>query len=1123
MKKNLFLMILCMLGFFGTLKAQNEVTIDGTVGGFEQGIIDYVPIYNNYEYAVTQFYYTVDEIGKANGTIESIAFKTSDKGAYPYTRKIDVYMVNTDKYYFSPEVGSGKQMEQVSSNDLVFSSGEDGIEFASNSWVTIDLDKDFEYTGGNLLVCVNDYTGTYISGDENKSQFEVYVSTYTVQYQGSDALARRALYQRSTNTKQDPTASAISAYSTSKYVPFAKLKFVAGTAEEFVEPSTPTNLVATPLSESKVQLTWDALTENVQSYKLYCGTDVVAEGLTETTYVVKNLNPGEYSYTVTAVNGSYESAASEPATVTLVEKELESVVIGTCGDVDASAVPFGNTANNSWVEHVYTAEEIGKACTIEKISFPHKSGDPITTKEIKIYLAETTKTSYEDKAWTAEEDLKLVYSDTDIIIGEQEWETFELTTPFEYSGENNLAVVVAKSSEETNGLLFWYCTEVANSSLIATETSEYPAATTQSAAYGKRPVVKFSYSGGEEGGNEGDENEGDENEGDEEAAYLIKEYFDGFAAGDKIAEKGSAWWTTWDKKPGSETDGVIAEIDGDLCAHFTYGNDQVLLLGGHQAGVYELEFDILVPEGKHGYFNILHDFKGSSSTWAMQGYLHMTDDGTDNGQKVAEGQGSVHAGATANGNVVCIYDAWMHFRLLIDTDADTASYYYTAPDSEEVFVCGWQWSKDSFGETVVGRKLDAVNFYPPLEASEYYLDNFTLKKIGGDSAADLTFDSSKLEGEVAKDDITSVEISFENTGTSVAEYVAWVDYGMGELSETDDPIFVNYDEDTDEPKPWSVNPEGEPLEIEIAAMFPAESYGNSVAGTYITHMTYPFYQLVVNNSIGIEEGTDVKFRIYGQGLYGQPGQLLAEKVVTYAEVLAAVNNQENWVFAEFDEPVALTGYNVWAAVAMTHAVSTEENPQAPLFTDGAEEAAAYGDMFRFLSSGPFYKASESWGQNIGNFQIRMICFGTPVTGGWAELDKAEGMMPIGAEETITIDLSSIGLKGGETYEANLVFSTNVPEKELIEIPLSLYVFGEDVEEILSDTYNIYPNPTTGMVTVEGENINYIVVYNSVGQLVNVVNNSNNVVDMSNYDNGVYYFNVVDNAGANSVQRVVVAK
>ena len=42
-------------------------------------------------------------------------------------------------------------------------------------------------------------------------------------------------------------------------------------------------------------------------------------------------------------------------------------------------------------------------------------------------------------------------------------------------------------------------------------------------------------------------------------------------------------------------------------------------------------------------------------------------------------------------------------------------------------------------------------------------------------------------------------------------------------------------------------------------------------------------------------------------------------------------------------------------------------------------------------------------------------------------------------------------------------------------------------------------------------------------LVNVVKNANNTVDMSAYENGVYFFNIVDNAGQSALQRVVVAK
>ena len=193
--------------------------------------------------------------------------------------------------------------------------------------------------------------------------------------------------------------------------------------------------------------------------------------------------------------------------------------------------------------------------------------------------------------------------------------------------------------------------------------------------------------------------------------------------------------------------------------------------------------------------------------------------------------------------------------------------------------------------------------------------------------------------------------------------------------------------------------------------------------------------------------------------------------------------------------------------------------------DGNKDGAyqGYGDLCRQTSGTPFRSLTEfTQGEKFGNFHLMVLCMGDAVTGGWAELSKKDGTLGIGAKETIKINFTSIGLEEGKKYDAKIVFNTNT-EEGVIELPLSLYVWGENVEEILSNTYNIYPNPTSAQVTVEGENINYIAVYNSVGQLVKVVKTQNNVVDMSANENGVYFFNIVNNAGQSSVQRVVVAK
>ena len=601
----------------------------------------------------------------------------------------------------------------------------------------------------------------------------------------------------------------------------------------------------------------------------------------------------------------------------------------------------------------------------------------------------------------------------------------------------------------------------------------------------------------------------------QEVEVLIEDDFSAYTVGNKLAQGaiaiGNDWWTTWNSAPGGSEDGVVAEYEGDKCAYLTYGNDQVLLLGGTSSGVYDLEFDILIPDGKNGYFNILHEFNGTASTWALESHLHMSS-----ATAQSPGSGAVQAGGQ-DATITCVYNEWMHFRLHVDTDADLAQYYYTLPGEDEEMVLEWQWSLDSQGNAA-SRKLDAMDFFPPLDAatSEYYLDNFTCTRIGGETAAELTFNPSEINETMPADDMSSVTISIENNGTSIGEYSAWVDYGVGEGGSNAQTISYASD--------YISNPSGltwqadQAVNFEVASLFPATAYGNSVMGTYITKAAYMFCDWVDasgNPSPGLEPGTDVIFRIYGPGTNGKPGEILAEKVIG-AEDIATSETELVYTIVEFDEPVALTGYDVYVAVEMTAAVNG-----TTMTLDGAQAVVGYGDLYR-QSKGAFLSITENaGGSNYGNWCLYMVCEGTPVVGGYATLNKTYGSIAIGASDEITVNLSSIGLEEA-TYEAAVKFVTNDPEKPEVEIPLTL-IIGEGVEEVLNNAYNIYPNPTSGLVTIEAENINYIAIYNSVGQLVNVVKSENNTVDMSSYDNGVYYFNIVDNAGQNSLQRVVVAK
>ena len=79
-----------------------------------------------------------------------------------------------------------------------------------------------------------------------------------------------------------------------------------------------------------------------------------------------------------------------------------------------------------------------------------------------------------------------------------------------------------------------------------------------------------------------------------------------------------------------------------------------------------------------------------------------------------------------------------------------------------------------------------------------------------------------------------------------------------------------------------------------------------------------------------------------------------------------------------------------------------------------------------------------------------------------------------------------------------------------------------VEENNAYGFNIYPNPANSKVFVEGENIDFVEVYNSLGQKVASVDGTENTsVDVTSFESGVYVVRVVTNDGDVTTQKVTI--
>lgn len=82
-----------------------------------------------------------------------------------------------------------------------------------------------------------------------------------------------------------------------------------------------------------------------------------------------------------------------------------------------------------------------------------------------------------------------------------------------------------------------------------------------------------------------------------------------------------------------------------------------------------------------------------------------------------------------------------------------------------------------------------------------------------------------------------------------------------------------------------------------------------------------------------------------------------------------------------------------------------------------------------------------------------------------------------------------------------------------------------VEEDAASVCKVYPNPANSQVRIEAENdIESVMVYNMLGALVETVNADSKTVNinLNQYSNGVYFFNIRQSNGVVTNQRVVVS-
>jgi len=194
--------------------------------------------------------------------------------------------------------------------------------------------------------------------------------------------------------------------------------------------------------------------------------------------------------------------------------------------------------------------------------------------------------------------------------------------------------------------------------------------------------------------------------------------FESFTAGGQVACQDPTHWTTWSNAPCGTEDAYISTDfvhSGANAVKDELANDQVLDFGNKTTGKYEFSFWMYIPSGHGGYYNVLHNFAGSSSEWGMEFFFYDAD------------TASLHAG----GQIISLpsynHDTWFKVTNIIDLDNDLAEVLL-----DGVSVHSWQWSLDpTTGEPGLNQ-LSASDFFSGTGTTGltplYYFDDVEYKE-----------------------------------------------------------------------------------------------------------------------------------------------------------------------------------------------------------------------------------------------------------------------------------------------------------------------------------------------------------------------------------------------------------
>ena len=250
---------------------------------------------------------------------------------------------------------------------------------------------------------------------------------------------------------------------------------------------------------------------------------------------------------------------------------------------------------------------------------------------------------------------------------------------------------------------------------------------------------------------------------------VVNENFESYDAGSYMSTVAAPQWEMWGT-------GVLGGLVSEEQAHngtksmkaYINGNtetDVILNMNDLTTGRYRVEFYMYVPANQTGYYNILQDFNGQNSKWGIQ----LTFNG---GTITIDANGSQYTHPYTP-------DSWTKIQHFVDLDNDWIDFYL----NDEV-VLSYQWSKGTNGDGTTC-KLDAIDFYSHTannQAGLYYIDDIVIEQVPAPAAPTNLTATVQNENDVAlswtavdNDDLVYYSISREGEEVATTTETSYTD------------------------------------------------------------------------------------------------------------------------------------------------------------------------------------------------------------------------------------------------------------------------------------------------------------------------------------------------------------